>query len=185
MCRNLAVSFSASSTQCSCRMSGRRVHIPAPLGRKSRPTIASRTEDLPLDCPPTTTIWGRHCHRDGRSWRRGASTPSPASAHASWWGFAGGLGARVASASASGGFGLPRVPSRRGLRERATRLKPVDEPEEGLERARGERRGEIHSGMGRTRPRARGGVRAKGEATGFGGSKNKRVPSHRQQVVVA
>ena len=68
---------------------------------------------------------------------------------------------------------------------RATRLKPVDEPEEGLERARGERRGEIHSGMGRTRPRARGGVRAKGEATGFGGSKNKRVPSHRQQVVVA
>lgn len=63
------------------------------------------------------------------------------------------------------------MPSRRGLRERATRLKPVDEPEEGLERARGERRGEIHSGMGRTRPRARGGVRAKGEATGFGGSK--------------
>ena len=111
LCRNLAVSFSASSTQCSCRMSGRRVHIPAPLGRKSRPTIASRTEDLPLDCPPTTTIWGRHCHRDGRSWRRGASTPSPASAHASWLGFAGGGGARGASASTSCGFGLPRVPS--------------------------------------------------------------------------
>ena len=69
------------------------------------------------------------------------------------------------------GSGCRGLPSRRGLRERATRLKPVDEPEEGLERARGERRGEIHSGMGRTRPRARGGVRAKGEATGFGGSK--------------
>ena len=62
---------------------------------------------------------------------------------------------------------MPRVPSRGGLRERATRLKPVDEPEEGLERARREMCGGIHSGTGRTRPRARGGVRAKGEATGL------------------
>ena len=86
LCRNLAVSFSASSTQCSWRTRGRRVHIPAPLGKKSRPTIASRTLLLPLDWPPTTTIWGRHRHTDGRSWRRVASTLSPASAHASWVG---------------------------------------------------------------------------------------------------
>ena len=39
---------------CSCRMSGRRVTIPCPLGRKSLPTMLSRTELLPTDCPPTT-----------------------------------------------------------------------------------------------------------------------------------
>lgn len=33
--------------------------IPDPRGRKSRPTIVSSTEDLPEDCDPTTTIWGR------------------------------------------------------------------------------------------------------------------------------
>jgi len=94
-----------------------------------------------------------------------------------WWGGAG------ASASASGRFGLPRVPSRGGLRERATRLKPVDEPEEGLERARGEMRGGIHSGTGRTRPRARGGVRAKGEATGLVEGRKINSPINRQLVV--
>ena len=97
------MSFSASSTQCSWRTSGRRVHIPAPLGKKSRPTIASRTLLLPLDWPPTTTICGRHRHTDGRSWRRVASTLSPASAHASWVG-----GARGSQVGVSLRFGLPR-----------------------------------------------------------------------------
>ena len=39
----------------SCRISGRRVTIPLPRGRKSLPTMFSRTEDLPDDCEPTTT----------------------------------------------------------------------------------------------------------------------------------
>ena len=39
--------------------SGRLVQTPSPLGRKSRPTIVSRTEDFPADWPPTTAILGR------------------------------------------------------------------------------------------------------------------------------
>lgn len=41
------------------RTRGRRVTMPEPLGRKSRPTIFSRTELFPEDCEPMTTIWGR------------------------------------------------------------------------------------------------------------------------------
>ena len=115
------MSFSASSTQCSWRTSGRRVHIPAPLGKKSRPTIASRTLLLPLDWPPTTTICGRHRHTDGRSWRRVASTLSPASAHASWVG-----GARGSQVGVSLRFGLPRgkrcLSGGRGVRRAWSRL---------------------------------------------------------------
>ena len=33
--------------------------IPFPLGRKSLPTIDSKTELLPQDCDPMTTIYGR------------------------------------------------------------------------------------------------------------------------------
>ena len=40
-------------------INGRRVTIPEPRGRTSLPQIASRTEDLPADCDPTTTIYGR------------------------------------------------------------------------------------------------------------------------------
>lgn len=43
----------------SWRTRGRRVTMPVPRGRKSRPTMFSSTDDLPLDCEPTTTIWGR------------------------------------------------------------------------------------------------------------------------------
>ena len=32
--------------------------IPDPRGKKSQPTKLSSTEDLPLLCEPTTTIWG-------------------------------------------------------------------------------------------------------------------------------
>lgn len=39
----------------SWRIKGRLVTMPLPLGRKSRPTIFSRTEDFPDDCEPTTT----------------------------------------------------------------------------------------------------------------------------------
>ena len=39
--------------------SGRLVQTPSPLGRKSRPTIVSRTEDFPADWPPTTAILGK------------------------------------------------------------------------------------------------------------------------------
>ena len=42
----------------SCSSSGRRVHMPAPRGRKSRPTRLSSTDDLPLLWLPTTTICG-------------------------------------------------------------------------------------------------------------------------------
>jgi hypothetical protein len=42
----------------SWRMSGLRVTIPLPRGRKSRPTIFSRTDDFPEDCEPTTTLRG-------------------------------------------------------------------------------------------------------------------------------
>jgi hypothetical protein len=42
----------------SWRMSGLRVTIPLPRGRKSRPTIFSRTDDFPDDCEPTTTLRG-------------------------------------------------------------------------------------------------------------------------------
>ena len=40
-------------------MSGRRVTIPVPRGKKDRPTIDSKTLLLPEDCPPTTTICGK------------------------------------------------------------------------------------------------------------------------------
>lgn len=39
----------------SCNMSGLRVTMPLPRGRKSLPTIFSRTDDFPDDCEPTTT----------------------------------------------------------------------------------------------------------------------------------
>lgn len=39
----------------SCSMSGRRVTMPLPRGRKSLPTIFSSTDDFPDDCEPTTT----------------------------------------------------------------------------------------------------------------------------------
>jgi hypothetical protein len=39
-------------------MRGALVTIPDPLGRKSFPTMLSRTDDLPELCEPTTTIWG-------------------------------------------------------------------------------------------------------------------------------
>ena len=39
----------------SWRMSGLRVTMPEPRGRKSRPTMFSRTDDLPEDWEPTTT----------------------------------------------------------------------------------------------------------------------------------
>lgn len=38
---------------------GRRVTIPVPLGKKSRPTMFSSTELFPLDWEPITVIWGR------------------------------------------------------------------------------------------------------------------------------
>lgn len=40
----------------SCKMRGRRVTIPLPRGKKSRPTIFSSTDDFPEDCEPTTTF---------------------------------------------------------------------------------------------------------------------------------
>mmetsp|Transcript_13116 Transcript_13116/g.40957 ORF Transcript_13116/g.40957 Transcript_13116/m.40957 type:complete len:401 (-) Transcript_13116:67-1269(-) len=65
-----------------CRLitSGRRVQMPALRGRKSLPTMASSTELLPADCPPTTAICGSASYRDGRS---PESTPrSPSELHA-------------------------------------------------------------------------------------------------------
>lgn len=53
---------SSVGTLISWRMSGRRVTMPLPRGRKSRPTMFSRTDDFPEDCDPTTT------------WNRGIST---------------------------------------------------------------------------------------------------------------
>ena len=47
---------SSVGTLMSCRMRGRRVTIPLPRGRKSRPTMFSSTDDLPDDCEPTTTL---------------------------------------------------------------------------------------------------------------------------------
>jgi len=49
---------SSVGTLMSWRMSGLRVTIPLPRGRKSRPTMFSRTEDLPEDWEPTTTLKG-------------------------------------------------------------------------------------------------------------------------------
>ncbi len=43
----------------SCKTSGRRVTIPEPRGKKSRPTKFSKTDDFPADCPPTTAICGK------------------------------------------------------------------------------------------------------------------------------
>ena len=41
----------------SCKINGLLVTIPDPLGRKSLPTMCSKTEDLPLLWLPTTTIY--------------------------------------------------------------------------------------------------------------------------------
>ena len=50
LCRNSPYSAALGSCRCtSWRMRGRRVTMPVPRGRKSRPTTASRTEDLPED----------------------------------------------------------------------------------------------------------------------------------------
>lgn len=42
-----------------CRINGLLVTIPEPRGNMSLPHIASRTEDLPADWDPTTTICGK------------------------------------------------------------------------------------------------------------------------------
>lgn len=47
--------LSSSGTLMSWRMRGRLVTMPLPRGRKSRPTMFSKTDDLPADCEPTTT----------------------------------------------------------------------------------------------------------------------------------
>ena len=52
----------------SCSSSGLRVQIPAPRGRKSLPTRASSTEDLPADWAPTTATWGRSTRRSREAW---------------------------------------------------------------------------------------------------------------------
>ncbi len=62
-CRNSPHSInsllsSAFCTVCtSCKTRGRRVQISWPLGKKSRPTSASSTLDLPLLWLPTTATW--------------------------------------------------------------------------------------------------------------------------------
>mmetsp|Transcript_21622 Transcript_21622/g.69619 ORF Transcript_21622/g.69619 Transcript_21622/m.69619 type:complete len:219 (-) Transcript_21622:130-786(-) len=56
LCRNSAQSSPESGVLISWRTSGRRVTMPLPRGRKSRPTMFSNTELLPLDWPPTTAI---------------------------------------------------------------------------------------------------------------------------------
>ena len=86
LCRNRADATSDAGAPCSCSTSGRRVHIPAPRGKKSLPTMASSTLDLPLLWPPTTTIWGRVSHSEGSFEalpEASESATSPASAHAS------------------------------------------------------------------------------------------------------
>lgn len=50
-------------TLTSCSSSGLRVQIPAPRGKKSLPTRASSTEDLPADWAPTTATCGRSTRR--------------------------------------------------------------------------------------------------------------------------
>ena len=56
-----AAASAAAAAGCwtSWSTSGRRVTIPIPRGRKLRPTMFSRTELLPDDCAPMTTICGR------------------------------------------------------------------------------------------------------------------------------
>jgi hypothetical protein len=49
-------SSSSVGTFMSWRIRGLRVTMPLPLGRKSRPTMFSRTDDFPEDCDPTTTL---------------------------------------------------------------------------------------------------------------------------------
>ena len=46
------------STLLNYKTRGHLVTIPEPLGKKSLPTIDSRTDDFPVDYAPTTTIWG-------------------------------------------------------------------------------------------------------------------------------
>ncbi len=43
----------------SYKINGRRVTIPEPRGNISLPHIASKTDDLPADYEPTTTIYGK------------------------------------------------------------------------------------------------------------------------------
>lgn len=43
----------------SYKINGRRVTIPEPRGNISLPQIASKTDDLPADYEPTTTIYGK------------------------------------------------------------------------------------------------------------------------------
>eukprot|EP00955_Chlamydomonas_euryale_P054596 355892-Chlamydomonas_euryale.AAC.4 len=51
LCANSPYSSAlGSSSFTSCNTSGRRVTMPVPRGRKSRPTTASSTEDFPEDC---------------------------------------------------------------------------------------------------------------------------------------
>ena len=57
MCKNSP--YSSSDLVCtSWSTNGRRVQISEPLGKKSRPTRASSTLDLPLLWLPTTATWG-------------------------------------------------------------------------------------------------------------------------------
>ena len=64
---------SGSAMLYSCSTSGRRVTMPVPLGRKSRPTMLSRTLLLPDDCDPTTTICGRSTGVDPMAWNTSCS----------------------------------------------------------------------------------------------------------------
>ena len=60
------------------RMSGRRVTMPEPRGKKSPPpTMDSRREDLPLDWPPMTTMEGRTDHNAGRAPAAPVPPPKP------------------------------------------------------------------------------------------------------------
>ena len=62
VCRNFPhpqLDWASSGLMCTnWSISGRRVTMPVPRGRKSRPTRFSRTELLPVLCVPTTAIWG-------------------------------------------------------------------------------------------------------------------------------
>mmetsp|Transcript_109038 Transcript_109038/g.170488 ORF Transcript_109038/g.170488 Transcript_109038/m.170488 type:complete len:209 (+) Transcript_109038:1727-2353(+) len=87
----------------SCSTNGRRVTMPEPRGRKSRPTKLSSTEVLPTDCDPTTTIWGSP---------RSACRPTPANTSCSVFITARGSSAftvrfpdTFAAVAASGAFG--------------------------------------------------------------------------------
>lgn len=59
LARGLHSRSSPGGTDTSWSTRGRRVTMPLPRGRKSRPTMFSSTLLLPLDWLPITTIWGR------------------------------------------------------------------------------------------------------------------------------